>query len=136
MALRNAAHRNYVRRVVLAMTLYVVTLLLANYLIENGIRPWIGLIAAMVPALCVASVFWAIGRLIVEETDEYLRSLVVRQVLVATGVTLTIATLWGFLEDFDFLPHLPTWLVAPLFFFGLGIGAVTNRFGTGEGSAC
>src|SRR3712207_8852283 len=48
--------------------------------------------------LCVASVFWAIGRLLIEEQDEYLRTLLVRQMLVATGLTMVVGTIYGFLD--------------------------------------
>jgi hypothetical protein len=62
-----------------------------------------------------------IGRYLVEEQDEYLRMRMVRQILWATGLTLTATTLWGFLEDAG-LPHLPMFYVAVGWFVGLGIG--------------
>ena len=40
---------------------------------------------AILPALPLIGIIWAFGRLLIEETDEYLRSLTVRQFLVATG---------------------------------------------------
>ena len=56
---------------------------------------------AILPALPVIGVFWAVMRLLVEEPDEYLRMLLVRQALVATGFCLTIMTIWEFLQNFD-----------------------------------
>lgn len=135
-ATRNA-HRRYVWRVAAAMTGYLLTLLLAEYLIEQmGLTGAPAIAAVLVPALCVAAVFWALGRLLVEETDEYLRSLLVRQILVASGLTLTVGTLWGFLEDFNLAAHLPGWYIAPFFFFGLGVGALVNRLTVGDSGRC
>jgi len=129
----SAAHRRYVWRVAAAMTFYVLTLLLANYLIDDvGVRGAPAFAAALLPALSVAAVFWALARLLIEETDEYLRSLLVRQILVASGITLTAATLWGFLEDFALITPVPAWYIAPLFFFGLGVGAVVNWVTLGD----
>ena len=67
-----------------------------------------------------------IGRLLVEEQDEYLRMLLVRQTLVATGFTLTIVTVWGFLENLDLVAHVDAFYVAILWFVGLGVGSCFN----------
>ena len=133
----NPAHRRYVWRVAAAMTGYVLTLLLANYLIDHaGVTGALAIAAALLPAICVAGVFWALALLLVEERDEYVRMLLVRQVLVASGVTLTVATLWGFLEDFQLVAHVPVWSVTPLFFIGLGLGAVVNKVTLGDSGSC
>ena len=70
--------------------------------------------------------FWAIGRLLVEEQDEYIRMLLVRQTLVATGFTLSLVTIWGFLENFRLVPHVDAFYVAVLWFVGLGVNSVAN----------
>ncbi len=62
--------------------------------------------------------------------------LLIRQVLVASGVTLTVATLWGFLEDFQLVAHIPVWYITPLFFIGLGIGGVVNKLTLGDSGGC
>lgn len=133
----NPARRRYVWRVAAAMSLYLLTLLVANYAIDDlDIGGASAVLIVSLPALCVAALFWALGRLLVEERDEYLRSLLVRQMLVASGFSLTVATFWGFLEDFGLGPDFTGWYVAPLFFFGLGIGAVANRLTIGESGSC
>ena len=53
---------------------------------------------AVLPALPLLYVFWIIGRYLAEQHDEYLRLLQVRKALVATGFTLAVATVSGFLE--------------------------------------
>ena len=132
---KTPAHRRYVVRVLIAMVGYVATLFLAEYLIEDrsvtGPLAWL---VALLPGLCVASVFWAIGRLLIEETDEYLRTLLVRQMLVATGMTMVIATIYGFLENYGLVVHIDAFYLTVLFFAGLGVGSVVNRLTIGDGN--
>jgi hypothetical protein len=71
---------------------------------------------------------WAMGRLVTEETDEYLRFRYVRGSLFGLATLLTVATVWGFFEQFDLVPHAPTWLAFPVFAVGLGI-ATCVRWG-------
>ena len=42
--------------------------------------------------------------------------------------TLSIVTIWGFLENFDQVPHAPGFYVAVLWFAMLGVGGVVTRF--------
>ena len=63
-------------------------------------------LAAVLPALPIIGIFAAIGRYLVEEQDEYLRMLMVRQTLWASAFALSVATVWGFLESFDMVGHV------------------------------
>jgi hypothetical protein len=131
---KTPAHRRYVVRVFIAMVGYVATLFLAEYLIDDrGVTGPLAWLVALLPGLCVASVFWAIGRLLIEETDEYLRSLLVRQMLVATGLTMVVATIYGFLENYGLVGHIDAFYLTVLFFVGLGIGSIVNRLTLGDG---
>ena len=132
---KTPAHRRYVKRVLIAMVGYVATLFLAEMLIDDrGLSGPLAWLVALLPGLCVASVFWAIGRLLIEETDEYLRSLLVRQMLVATGLTMVIATIYGFLENYGLVGHIDAFYLTVLFFAGLGVGSLVNRLTIGDGS--
>lgn len=82
---------------------------------------------AIVPALPLLGVIWALGRLLVEETDEYQRALAVRKMLVATGFLLVVATIWGFFEDFGLAPHLPAYWAFIVWCVGLGLGGIINK---------
>ena len=103
-------YRRYVRRIFVTMSLYIGTLFVAVSQFRHGhVAGPLAWLLAVLPGLCVAGVFWALGKLLVEETDEYLRSLLVRQLLIAAAFTLSIATVYGFLENFglvDFLDFL------------------------------
>jgi hypothetical protein len=134
---KNAMRRRYTWRIGISMAGYVITLLLAVFLIEKrGLEGPLAIVAALLPAIFVAGVFWAMARLLVEEQDEYLRSLLVRQLLVASGLTLTVATFWGFLEEFDLVPHVPAWYAILVFFAGQGIGALVNKLTLGDAGGC
>ena len=135
--LKSPARRRYVARVFVAMLGYVATLFLAEYLVdERGIVGPLAWLVAILPGLCVAAVFWAIARLMIEEEDEYLRSLLVRQTLVATGFTMVIATIYGFLENYDLVPHVDAFYLAVLFFAGLGVGSIVNKLTVGDSGGC
>lgn len=122
---RSSAVRRYVVRLACATGAYLVTLWLALRFVDSASGP-LAYLLAILPGLSVAGMFWAIGRLMIEEQDEYQRMLFVRQSLVATGFTLSLVTIWGFLENFDLVQHVDAFFVAILWFFGLGIGSVYN----------
>lgn len=127
--LRNPAQRRYVLRVAAAMASYLITLTAALRFVGSGaVTGPLAYLLALLPGLSVAALFWAVGRLLVEERDEYLRMLLVRQTLVATGFTLSVATIWGFLENFSLVPHVDAFYIAVLWFVGLGFGSVYNWF--------
>ena len=134
---RNPAQRRYVLRVAVAMAAYIVTLAAAVRFVGGGaVTGAPAYLLALLPGLSVAGVFWAVARLLVEEQDEYLRLLLVRQVLIASGFTLTVATIWGFFENLRLVAHVDAFYIAVLFFFGLGLGSCFNRLtlrGEGEG---
>ena len=84
-------------------------------------------VIAILPALPLIGVVWALGRFLIEETDEYQRALAVRKMLVATGFMLVVATIWGFLEEFGLVAHLPAYWCFIVWCIGLGVGAGWNR---------
>ena len=61
--------------------------------------------------------------------------LVVRQSLIATGLALSAATVWGFLESADVAPHLDAYWVAVAWFLGLFVGGLSNRIEYGSWGA-
>ena len=92
--------------------------------------------AAVLPALPIIGIFASIGRYLVEEQDEYVRMLMVRQTLWASGFALSIATIWGFLENFDLVEHVDAYSVAILWFDGFGLGACINKVTLGASGQC
>ena len=127
------ALRRYTRRVLAFSLLYGAALLGAVYLFKHhlvgGPLAWA---VAVLPALAIVGIFAAIGLYLVEESDEYLRVLMVRQTLWASGFALSIATIWGFLESFALVGHVESYYVAVLWFGGLGLGACANKLTAGR----
>lgn len=124
---RDPAARAYLRRFIPTMVAYVALVWIVPFTIRvwhpAGPALWA---VALLPALPVIAVFWLIGRYIVELRDEYVRMLEVRKALVATGITMTVATAWGFLEMMADAPHLPLFWIPIIWFAGLGAGGCVN----------
>ena len=90
-------------------------------------------LVAVLPALPIIGIFAAIGRYLVEEQDEYVRMLMVRQTLWASAFALSVATTWGFLDNFGLVGHVDGYWIAILWFFGLGLGGIYNKLTLGDG---
>lgn len=125
--------RRYMKRMFLCMALYGAALILAVTMFnKDAVSGPLAYILGILPALPIIGVFWTIGKLLAEMRDEYQRLLLTRQVLVATGFMLSVATLWGFLEQFELVFHIPAYYWAVLWFGGLGLGSCVNRFTLGS----
>lgn len=132
------AARRYTFRLAALMTCYTGLLFGAVWLFRH--HPPTGIIAyviAIAPALPVIGVFWAVMRFLIEEKDEFLRMLLVRQCLVATGFCLTVVTIWEFLQNFDLVAKGNGGFGAAFFWFmGLGVGAFYNKLTLGTEGSC
>ena len=136
---KSPAMRMYVIRLAVLMTIYLITLLGAVSAFKAKLVSGPAAYAlAVLPALPIIGVFWAVMRLLVEEPDEYVKMLLVRQALVATGFCLTITTVWEFLQNFDLVePGNGGFGAAFFWFVGLGVGALYNRLTVGDsGGGC
>ena len=120
----NAAQRRYNKRV-LGLSLLYALILVGAILIFKRFHPAgpLAWLLAILPALPIVGIVAAMGRYLVEESDEYLRAMEVRKSLIATGFMLTVTTCWGFLQSFDLLPHEDFYWAAVIWFGGLGVGS-------------
>jgi hypothetical protein len=122
------ARKRYNKHVLILSAVYGVTLTLvlsafARHVISGPLAYLVGIL----PALPIIGIFLAVGRYLVNERDEYLRMLMVRQSLIASGFMLSVASAWGFLESVDLVPHVDAYYAAILWFLGLGVGAIVNK---------
>ncbi|MEO8546802.1 MAG: hypothetical protein ABI422_00400 [Sphingomicrobium sp.] len=125
---KSGPYRTYNYRVIWLSLLYALFLIAAVYgfkhhLLSGGLA----YVIAVLPALPIIGIFAAIGRYLVEEQDEYVRMLMVRKTLWASGFALSLATIWGFLESFGLAGHVDAYYIAVAWFFGLGLGGVINK---------
>ena len=87
---------------------------------EGGLPgPALWAIVAIV-TLSVAGQFVAAYRL-VSRQDEFIRAIIIKRIIAATGTTITLAVLAGLTEQFLGTRNLPMWVVYPLFWglFGM-----------------
>jgi hypothetical protein len=129
-----AAWKRYNWRVVGLSLLYAAFLMAAAYGFKHHLVPDpLKYFVAMLPALPIMGIFGAIGRYLVEEQDEYVRMLMVRQTLWASAFALSMATTWGFLDNFGLVGHADGYWIAILWFLGLGLGGIYNKLTLGDG---
>lgn len=121
--------RRYQMRILLFITSYVLILTSSLTFARSGAvhsqATLIGL--ALMTAFPIIGMFWAIFRLLVEIDDEYQRLLFAKQTLLATGITLTIVTVWQFLNVYDVVATGPEW-IGVIWLAMLGIAAPIVRW--------
>jgi putative oxidoreductase len=55
------------------------------------------------------------------DSDEFMRALTAKRFIMATGVTLAIASIWGFMELYAKAPHVSAAMVYPLLWLCFGL---------------
>lgn len=110
------AVRRYNRRMIASAFIYTLLVFLSVYIYKDwhpqGALLWL---MGLLPSVGVLAMITAEARLLVEEEDEYLRLRFAQTALIGTAVILVAATVWGFLEQFGLVPHVPAWAAVPIF---------------------
>jgi len=75
----------------------------------------------------MVGIFYAYGMLILEQKDEFIRMLLLRQLIIGTGVALSFAVVWGFLESFGLVAHIYPYYVAVAWIVGFAFGGLVNK---------
>jgi hypothetical protein len=123
--------RRYLLRFGVSMSAYVILLVTAVALGRQGLAAgsW-GYLIALAPSVGVLGAIASVGFYLAEETDEFARTTLIQSLLWATAGTLSVATIWGFLESFDKAPHVPTWATVPIFavFMGFAQALIARRY--------
>ena len=116
------AMRRYGDRLAAIMVVYFLTLMGSLALYERGLTEGpLGYLVALAPAAPLVAVFIIMGRLLREETDEFLRDVTRTAFIWSGALTLCEATVWGFLETFDKVPNIWMWVAPVVFFAQLGV---------------
>lgn len=112
----------------------------AAYVVTLGLGIWcwqrfhpgtaVTVILALAAVLPIFGMIWATARYLGEETDEYLRQRAAIASLYGLGAVLALGSLWGFLETFRLVPHVPGWAVVPVWAIGMALGQL--RMGMAE----
>ena len=115
-----AAHRRYNIRTAAFMTGYVAINVAAIFgAFDDVQRPGAWLLALAV-AIPVAGQLWATLELI-RDSDEYVRAITAKRFILAAGVAMALFSAWGFGESYAGAPHVPGWMIYPLFWASFGV---------------
>ena len=112
------------RRYVIRTSLFTAGYVLVNTAAILGAfddveRPGAWLLGLTVAAP-VAGQIWATLSLI-RDSDEFVRALIARRFIIASGVAMALFSAWGFCESYADAPHAPGWLIYPLFWLVYGV---------------
>lgn len=122
MGYASPAMARYNLRLQISSMLYMAGLFVALFAYKRlymaGAVLWL---LALLPSIGTLGMIRAMARLIVEETDEYIRLRLAKAALFAIGLVLVVTTIWGFFEQFSLVPHVPSWAVLPIFALSLGV---------------
>jgi hypothetical protein len=120
----STAMTRYNRRMLIVSGLYVAGLMGAVWA-HDAFSPSgpLAYMIAFAPSVGVLAMVWAMARLLIEESDEYLRYRTIRSYLFGLATLLTLATVWGFFEQFGLVPHVPSWAAVPVFAIGMGLSS-------------
>jgi hypothetical protein len=77
-------------------------------------------VAAMLPSIPIAAIMWAVIRLMAR-SDEYVRAITAKRMILATGLCFFLSSAWGFIETYAPGPHIPLWMVFPIFWGCFGV---------------
>lgn len=124
----NPVIMRYNRRMLLASFGYVLGLGIAITLWKQLEPPApVSFALALLPTLPTFFMIWAMGRYLVEETDEYLRFQTIQAALMSLGMVLAAGLFYGFLEVFKLVPHIEAYWVLPVWAIGLGLAQVVMK---------
>lgn len=123
MRIISRAERAYILRLAATMGAFIFVLLLVRFWFKSDHPPtgvWL-YAAAVAPALPILAAIAAVGGYLIEQTDEYQRTLLVRAVMWATGVTLAVTTVSDFLVDYAHMQSPEPGFVFFVFCIALGV---------------
>lgn len=111
--------RRYVRRTMVFMGAYAALNLAAVSGAFDDLKPpgtWAFALAAAAPVLGHIASLLAYMR----DADEFVRALMGRRLIVATGLSTAIVSAWGLMEVYAQAPHFPAVLFYPLLWASFG----------------
>ena len=115
------AHRRYVVRTMAFMSGYVAVNVAAIFgAFDDIASPVAAWALALTVSAPVVGQIWATLSLM-RESDEFVRAVVAKQFILASGLAMAVASVWGFGESYAGAPHIPAWIIYPLFWACFGV---------------
>lgn len=113
--------RQYIFGTTASMGLYVISILGLSWAVPRGLLSGPAMYAAiLVPSLAIAIQLWVTMRFL-GRVDEYVRGVTTKRFLASAMLSCIVATTWGFFETYAGAPHMPGWLIYPLFWGLFGV---------------
>ncbi|RYD43994.1 MAG: hypothetical protein EOP85_09710 [Verrucomicrobiaceae bacterium] len=113
-------HRKFLIRHWLFMAGYMAVNAAAITGAFDGMKPPGTWAFALVVAAPIVGHIWAVLAWM-RDSDEFVRALAAKRFIVATGVTLVIVSIWGFMELYAKAPHVSAAMVYPLLWASFGV---------------
>ena len=117
------ANRRYVIRTSAFMAIYVALNVAAIFgvfdRLHGTLAAWAWALAAAVSAPIIGQM-WATLRLIAD-SDEFVRALTAKRFILSAFIAMALISTWGFAESYASVPHVPGWMVYPLFWLAFGV---------------
>ncbi len=134
---KSKAEKNYERRLIWAMLVYVVVVIVTTWAVRHGhVSGWALYVVAVIPCLPVLRLIHVLALYLHEETDEFQRLLAVRAILLGGAAMLVVSAFSDFLRSFANVGALSPFMMFSVFWvtFGIaqGVQARMNRAGGDE----
>lgn len=115
------ADRKYIIRTMAFTIPYVAVNIAAIFGIFDEIigKPAAWALAAVVAAPILGWI-WSI-LVLMRDSDEFMRALLAKRFIVSAGIAMAIASFWGFGESYANAPHIPNWMIFPVFWACFGL---------------
>lgn len=114
------AAKRYARRTTGFMGVYAAINIAAIFGLFDERAGWTAWLLAVAVALPVIGQIWATLAYL-NEADEFVRAVMTKTFVAATGVAFAVFCVWGFAESYADAPHAPGWLIYPLFWAAFGV---------------
>lgn len=126
----SALSRYKKRMFVLIVVLFLVSQIIFWEFIRHHPTGMLAYLLAVLPALPIIGMMATYGLYVDELKDELVRTVIKRSILWSIVATLSVTTLWGFLELLANVPHLQPLLILPIFgiFLGIAMALVNRRY--------
>lgn len=117
----SSAHKRYAIRTIAFMSGYVAVNVAAIFgAFDDIASPVAAWALALTVSAPVIGQIWATLALM-RDSDEFVRAVVAKQFILASGLAMAVASVWGFGESYAAAPHIPAWIIYPLFWACFGL---------------
>jgi putative oxidoreductase len=110
----------YVFRTVAFMAVYVALNTAAIFGLFDGRNQLTSWGLSLAVAIPIAGQIWAVLALM-REVDEFVRGVMAKRFIIASGLAMAALSTWGFLESYARTPHVPGWMIYPMFWAAYGL---------------